>query len=135
MNATQKTYTNVTLGKCTMYFINGLGAYSKIELRSAAVEIRPVEGNFFAKKLAVTSVRRNCRIAKTCIYNESNHMGFVFVEGWGHFDPPNAFDASKTSKVCFDPEYTNDFDRVLANEIRVMGCKIVADYRGFNLGK
>jgi hypothetical protein len=132
MNA--KQYANATLGQCTMYFINGLGAYSKIELRSVSIEIKDNPAKHFgAKKLVVRSVKKGCRDVKAIGY--SDHMEIIFVEGWGHFDPPSAFDASGTSKACFDPEYANAFDAMLDNAVKTLGYKIAADYRGFNAEK
>jgi hypothetical protein len=119
------TYENATLGKCTMYFINGLGAYSKVELRSANVEIKADPARSYgAKKLVVRSVKKGCRDISASGY--SNHMGIVFVDGWGHFDPASAFDAKGTATVDYDRAH--GFDGVLA----ASGCKVVADYRGFN---
>jgi hypothetical protein len=130
MNTT--TYENATLGKCTMYFINGLGAYSKVELRSASVEIKSNDARSYgAKKLVVRSVKKGCRDTKAIGY--SDHMGIVFVEGWGHFDPASAFDASGTATVDFDR--SNDFDAILTDAVKTLGYKIVADYRGFNAQK
>ena len=127
MNTTQTTYSDSILGKCTMYFIDGLGAYSKIELASAKATIELVPNERFGqKKLVVRSVKKGCRKPDASGYRD--HMGIVFVEGWNTFAPALAFDASGESKVCFDEAYSSDFDRALA----ASGAKIVADYRGFN---
>ena len=120
-------YENANLGKCTMYWINGLGAYSKVELSGATVEIKDNPAKSYgAKKLVVRSIKKGCR--KPDAYGYSDHMGIVFVDGWNTFDPASAFDANGASKVCFDSEYGTDFDAMLERK----NCKVVADYRGFN---
>lgn len=128
--ANAATYENATIGKCTMYWINGIGAYSKAELTSATVEIKDNPAKHYnAKKLVVRSVKKGCR--KPDAYGYSDHVGIVLVDGWNTFDPASAFDAAGASKVCFDDGYTSDFDRMLA----ASGAKIVADYRGLNAQK
>jgi hypothetical protein len=130
MQTTNAANAVTTLGNCTWYYINGLGAYSKIELASATVEIKDDPARYRgAKKIVIRYTKKGCRKIEAIGY--SDYKGIVFVDGHNTFDPASAFDASGTSKECFDVAYENDFDRTLAQS----GAKIVADYRGFNLKK
>lgn len=130
MQTTNAANAVTNLGKCTWYFINGLGAYSKIELASATVSIVPNPAKHYgAKKIVIRYTKKGGRKIEALGY--SDYKGIVFVDGHNTFDPASAFDASGTSRECFDVAYENDFDRMLAQS----GAKIIADYRGFNLQK
>ena len=118
--------------KGTLYLQSSmLGSYTKIE----ATNIKITTGRHAQYDCAVhvRFVPKGKRSLRGFV--QDYHPTLVVLEGWGHFDPDDAFvRTSETSSITrhssFSEEWETEFDAKLARYLASSKAVVLADFRG-----
>lgn len=124
--------------KVTLYFRGEtMGNIHKIEARAFSTRLRPWAQ--FSSSVEVRFLKKGAR--RVLGFIQSYQPSLVILDGWGHPDPApifgpavqrNGVEISRGRHSACSPEWSTEFDAMLAAHVAEKGAKILHDFRGHN---